>query len=289
MELGGSLLLRGSPATLIVPSEDGVVIVDPGHGRKRAKQLARIAADLGGLQAVLLTHFHTDHLAVLYDGLDNARAYAPPLDLPGVLVAVERTRATFGYPFRGGEDFLLFEARGVQAEPLPLRLPGGLVAVSLPGHTAGHTGYIAPGGVVYAGDAVFGPRVLDSYAVPYHADPCLALESLDRLASMSWGDQWLVPSHGPAVRGREAEDMIEANISRVKEAWSVIEGELGRGERTPGELAAAISARLLRGGGAKPGLLMLVETAVRGYLGCRGGEVEPLVTPRGIAFRLRRR
>ena len=285
VDLGGAYLLKGSPGTLVVPG-DPPVVVDPGHGRKRVKQLRRLLEEAAGGRdpVVVLTHHHSDHLALLYQGFEPPLVLAPQLDLPMVWDPLERTRATFGIPMDSG-PLLLFDARGVPgARPLE-EYKGGLPVEPLatPGHTAGHTAYIAEGGIVYAGDSLFGPRVLDNYAVPYHAYPCRALESLDKLAGLA-GDHTLVPGHGPPARGRDAEELVEANRRRIMEAKRLVEEAL-REPRTPGSLAVELAKRYARDPG-RPGLLLLVETAVRGYLGCMADRLEAIVTGEGVAYRL---
>ncbi|WP_062661432.1 MBL fold metallo-hydrolase [Aeropyrum camini] len=63
---GDTMLLKGSPSTLLYKHGDTVFLVDPGHGKKRAKQLSKAVEKLGGEAVAIVTHFHSDHFSTLY-------------------------------------------------------------------------------------------------------------------------------------------------------------------------------------------------------------------------------
>ncbi len=284
---GATYLLKGSPSTLFYKSGGTIYIIDPGHGKKRVKQLEKAVKELGGEPIAILTHFHSDHLATLYQGFKPKRVLAPRLDLPMVWNGRMRLHYTFGYPFNGSEDYLLFKADSVDnAVELDTAEVDPLEIVELPGHTPGQIGVATPDRILYAADSIFGNRVLDTYAVPYHADPCMARRTLEELRSMAPRLEALVPSHGPVATGYEITEMIEANIKRLDDAWNSIRELLEeKGQATVGELAYHLIQRY--SSQAKPGLAILVETAVRGFLGCHGDIVEPVVGERGIAWKLK--
>ncbi len=284
-------LLKGSPSTLFYKSQDKVYIVDPGHGKKRVKQLEKAVRELGGEPVAIVTHFHSDHLAVLYQGFEPRRVLAPRLDLPMIWNGRMRLHYTFGYPFNGDEEYLLFKAGSVPgAEELDESIVAPLEIVALPGHTPGQIGVLTPDGVLYAADSIFGSKVLDTYAVPYHADPCTARATLEEIRTIAPKLSFLVPSHGPVVSGQDIEAMIDANIKRIDDAWSTIRAILEeKGRATVGELAHELIRKYgSEGSETKPGLAILVETAVRGFLGCNGSLVEPVVTEHGVSWRLSR-
>ena len=284
----GSLLLKGSPSTLFHVDGDTVYIIDPGHGRKRAKQIRKEVEKLKASRVVaVVTHYHSDHIAGLAEGLDVDEVIAPSRDAPAIRDPLLRTSITFGLPLRSGDPLLLFKAPSVRVDTTiePGGRIGGLEILDLSGHTPGQIGVLTPSGVLYAADSLFGPRVLDTYGVPYHLDPCMAADSLRRLLDMIDGVEALVPSHGPVARGEEARRLVEANLARVEEAWDRLLGIL-REPASIGEAAAALARHY--GVEATPGLLLLLETAVRGYIACRRSEVEAVTSDRGVLWRASR-
>ncbi|WP_156315738.1 hypothetical protein [Aeropyrum camini] len=199
-----------------------------------------------------------------------------------------RLHYTFGYPFTGAEDYLLFKAKDVDnVEPLEAERIKPLRLVPLPGHTPGQTGVETPDGVLYAADSIFGERVLQAYAVPYHSNPCQALETLTSLQDMVNRLEVIVPSHGKPVKGEEAQRLLEMNIERLEDAWAALMEELSRAPAPVGLLASKLMKRY--GAEATPTLAILVETAVRGYIGCHGAELEPILESGMVKWRVRRR
>jgi glyoxylase-like metal-dependent hydrolase (beta-lactamase superfamily II) len=287
--------IRGSPATLVVRCSGDVYVVDPGHGRKRAKQLAKL---LRGSPRVVIyvTHHHSDHHAVLAEGLldtlrssgAEVRVAATRRDAPGLRDPLIRVVSTFGYPLRPDSSILPFRAPGVPVD-LEVEPPGSLgplELIPLPGHTPGQAGVIAPDGTFYAADALFGERVLERYGVPYHLDPCLALETLDDLERVLPRVEAVQPSHGPRLPSSEAAGLIEANRRAIQKLLDAVRDSVS-GEPQP---AQAVAARIARASGARaePGMLMLVEATVRGALSClhSRGLVEPVSVEGMVSWRL---
>ena len=271
-----SEIVRGSPATLIWRDGNITVVVDPGHGKKRAKQLAK---KLRGSEEVLyiVTHYHSDHLNALAEGLRRdipGRVVVPELDAPAVVDPLLRVTMTFGLPLHPESPLLSFKPLPVEPDALirPGDVVNGLRIIALPGHTPGQIGVATPDGILYAADSVFGDRVLSRYAVPYHLDPCVAMESLRTIEEYASKGYAIQPSHGPLVRGDEATSMVEANRRAVGAFLERVEECLGE-PRTLDSLA-----RCSLKGSPPPGagLALLVSTAVRGAIAClhRQGLVE---------------
>jgi glyoxylase-like metal-dependent hydrolase (beta-lactamase superfamily II) len=287
-----TFLLRGSPATLFYVDEDAVYIVDPGHGRKRAKQLSRASAELsqGRLRVVVVvTHFHSDHLGVLAEGFESNSVIASSIDAIGVTDPGVRLLLTFGYPLSPDDSMLPFTAPPVEVTSTvrPGERVGPLSTVHLPGHTPGQLGVVTPSGILYAADSLFGEVVLQRYTVPYHAEACAALETLYKLRDLATSYEHVVPSHGPPVRGSDAERLVELNIKRVEEA---LEDLLDAAE-TPLSLSEAARHLASRYGSPEdPGMMALVEAATRGLLAClrRRGLVEPVVDRGTLKWRATR-
>lgn len=216
-------LYPGSPGTLIKTTLEGAVLIDPGHGRGRHKDLKREVRKLGQeIKAQLATHSHADHIST-----------APKIDAPLFTHRFEfsiaesplnREMLTFGS--KAPEGFL------VSQFPDEVRVHAvfewgdelfGFKAIKLNGHSPGMTGFVAEdSAVVYAGDAFFGERLINAVGIPYLIDPELFKASIKELQNYAENGFLLVPSHGKAVKGEEALALLELNASRVGEVERLI-------------------------------------------------------------------
>ena len=287
---GDTYYVRGSPSTVAYDGGGALYIVDPGHGSGKLKSVQRLVRDLsrGRPVVAVITHYHSDHLELVArrPGLFTDTA-ASRIDASGVESPRLRVAATFGYPLGPDTPFLPFRAPPVRVSLLlePGQPLGPLTTVHLPGHTPGQIGVATPDGVLYAGDAVFGDRVLERYQLPYHLDPCGARESLRRLMGLDW--EVLVPGHGPVLPRGEALGLIERNIEAIDTAVARVEEAL-RGLREAG--LHEIASRVLRPGEAGgPGMYMLLEQTLRGLLACLAeqGAAEPVLGEEGLRWAYR--
>ncbi|ASJ04661.1 MBL fold metallo-hydrolase [Thermococcus barossii] len=223
-KLGDSVYLYpGSPSTLVRVSDGKAVLVDPGHGSGRHKDLRREVRKLGlEIYAQLATHGHADHIAV-----------APKIDAPLFMHRFEfsiaesplnRELLTFGS--KAPEGFLVFqfpEEVKVHAVFEWGDEPFGLRAIKLNGHSPGMTGFLdEENGLIYAGDAFFGERVIEAVGLPYLVDPELFKASIKELQNYAEKGFLLIPSHGKAVEGEEALELLSFNMKRVEEVEGLI-------------------------------------------------------------------
>lgn len=111
-KLGDSAYLYpGSPSALIRLLWDTAVIVDPGHGGGRHKDLRRELRKLGvGLKAQLATHGHADHVAVV--GKLDAPLFVHRFEFSIAESPLNREILTFGS--RAPEGFLAYSAGEVK-------------------------------------------------------------------------------------------------------------------------------------------------------------------------------
>ena len=223
-QLGDGLYLYpGSPGTMVKISGGKAVLVDPGHGSGRHKDLRREVKKLGveiGVQ--LATHGHADHISV-----------APKIGAPLFIHRFEfsiaesplnRELLTFGS--KAPKGFLVFQF------PEEVKVHAvfewgdelfGLRAVKLNGHSPGMTGFLdGENGLIYAGDSFFGERVIHSVGLPYLVDPELYKASIMELKNYAEKGHLLIPSHGKPVRGEEALELLEFNLRRVEETETLI-------------------------------------------------------------------
>jgi glyoxylase-like metal-dependent hydrolase (beta-lactamase superfamily II)/ferredoxin len=158
-------------ASWLLLRPDGNVLVD--SPRFAGPLLARLR-DLGGARTMFLTH--RDDVA------DHAR-WAEALGCERVLHARDVSAAT-----RGVERRLEGDA--------PVRLGEGLVAVPVPGHTAGSAALLADDTFLFTGDHLWGDaggRLGASQGVCWWSWEA-QLASIERLAALRF--EWILPGHG---------------------------------------------------------------------------------------------
>lgn len=156
----GSIFVR----VHLLVDDEGITLVDTGffHDFHRVKRaITALGRKPSDLKAIVLTHGHFDHTmnAAALGEWSGAKLYAP---------AGDELHVAGRYPYRGiarlcgaleemGRAVTRYRAPRVDVwfrdgDELPFW--GGLKAVSLPGHTQGHSGlYSRTKGVLFVGDA----------------------------------------------------------------------------------------------------------------------------------------
>jgi glyoxylase-like metal-dependent hydrolase (beta-lactamase superfamily II) len=196
----------------LVLTDDEVVLIDtglPGKSRKIEQAVGEARKKLGDVGAILLTHWHADHVggAAALRRRTGARTVAHAIDAPVItgagpmpLSALQQTLAKLvtGKP----EPAMVDESLSADG---PVSVPG-FSAFHTPGHTAGHVSYLLDraDGILFAGDAAAGagtkvrhtPRALN-------ADSTTARSSVAKLAGLSF--DVAVFGHGKAVTGGAVE------------------------------------------------------------------------------------
>ncbi|MFN3602408.1 MAG: MBL fold metallo-hydrolase [Dietzia sp.] len=195
---------------LRAPGSPTAVVVDPGPDDLAHAE--RIAAIVGGIELVVVTHRHGDHT----DGIDHLRTLT---DAP--VRAVQERFCRDAEPLVDGEEI---HAAGLD-----------IIVLATPGHTADSislevrpagTGFTAPADCVVLGDTILGrdSTVLDST----DGDLGDYLASLDLLAARGDGVVG-IPGHGPDVAdtARAAQVLARHRRDRLEQIVSARE-ELGR-------------------------------------------------------------
>ncbi len=249
----GVWLLPGTTNLGVIEGEDGVVAVDAGLDKEYGRRLRRALEARGwSLRQVWITHAHADH----FGGADylvrnlGAQVWAPPLEA----AVVENPLLEPLYLFAGASPLPNLRSKWLLARPAPVSgllrpdappLGGAEVGIlPLPGHSPGQVG-VAVRGVLFCADALFGPRVLETYRVPFAYDVGQQLESLERLRDRIGRDRVWVPAHGEPLRSpREQEAVLEANRAAVERAAAfVLDALPGTTEGVVARTAAALEFR----------------------------------------------
>jgi glyoxylase-like metal-dependent hydrolase (beta-lactamase superfamily II) len=204
------------PYTAFVVEQRGRrVLLDAGNGRFGAPGTGRLIANLqtvgiepGSIDAVLISHFHGDHINGLRDGdgrltfpnaklhvpapewtwwMDDARMRSAPAAMRGAFETVRRVFAPIA------ADVQRFEPGG---EVLP-----GIGSIPAFGHTPGHTGFgFEAGGhrFAYLGDVANVPALFlrhPEWAVRFDMDAETARRTRRRLLDEAVDGNWVVAGY----------------------------------------------------------------------------------------------
>jgi glyoxylase-like metal-dependent hydrolase (beta-lactamase superfamily II) len=215
--------------------DGAVTVVDcgfSGYFEQLRAALSELGRPLDAVAAVVLTHYHSDHVgsAERIRTEAGATVFAPAGDAAGVQGG--------NVPMPGGMAPNLWRPRMVRymahavrnggAKQIPveevrtygdgdvLEVPGGLRAVHTPGHTGGHCSLLAEGaGVLFAGDALATVSFLSgetgAQLLAFNEDAERARASLSRLEGLS--ASVVVVGHGVPFEGTPAEAAALARSS----------------------------------------------------------------------------
>ncbi|MDF3301267.1 MBL fold metallo-hydrolase [Streptomyces tropicalis] len=224
----GTYLVHGTHTNWIILTEgDAATLIDtgyPGDRRQLLGSLAAVGSSPEAVQAVLITHAHSDHLGsaeylraghgtpVRLHEAEVPHARRDFLDQVSVGTVLRNAWRPGVLPWvvgalrAGGTEHLPVAAPEAFPTSGPLDLPGRPVPVHTPGHTRGHTVFHLPEtGVLVSGDALVsghptsrltGPQLLPDM---FQHERSRALASLDLIEGLD-GDV-LLPGHGPVHRG----------------------------------------------------------------------------------------
>jgi endoribonuclease LACTB2 len=185
------------------------VVVDPGSGyhgelAKLRRAIWRHRGSGGGVQCVLLTHHHPDHVG-------GAAALARELGLPVAAHPESLSRLSWT---REGDTLPLKDGSNLEVDPGDL-----LRILHTPGHAPGHLCVHHPSHrTLYVGDMLAGVGTV--LIEPSEGDMAVYLDSLRRLHRLP-GLRWILPGHGPAIPFESIAQVIDHRLwreSRVLES-----------------------------------------------------------------------
>ena len=225
--------LHGGTNIGLVDAERGAVLVDTGNDKDAARRILKAAAEYGRSPiAAVLTHSNADHaggaaalasrtgMSILAPRLEAAFCADPivePSFLWGGYPPAELRGRFFMAPSCAVTPFPFPEGEAAAALDGPL---AGLFALPLGGHFFAQVGILG-GGVLFAGDAVFGAESIAKHPVFFVYDVAAFLASLDRIVAAR--PALVVPSHGSPTE--DAAALVAVNRDAV--------------QRTAGEVAAS--------------------------------------------------
>ncbi|MFL9863576.1 MBL fold metallo-hydrolase [Paraburkholderia fungorum] len=216
-------LVRGAGRTILIDGGAGGIKQWGGHLRTN---LSLAGVEASEIDTILLTHAHPDHVGGLVDtaghiAFPNAELVAHQREVEfwqddgNLSRANERARGNFAIArqvFDGYRDKLRTFDEG---EVLP-----GIRAMSLPGHTAGHSGYLLEShdqGLLVWGDIVHFPHIQierPDVSIAFDQDPSLAATTRSRLLD-------LVSSEGLLIAGMHLGELGFARIKRTSGSYGL--------------------------------------------------------------------
>jgi len=130
---------------------DRLLVVDPGEEEERI--LAAIEASGAGVEAILVTHCHFDHIGA---AAPVAKATGAPVYCPEIEVPVLADIMAF-VPWEGFGPYESYEADEIVRGGETLELAGMEIdVVFTPGHSPGHVTYAVRGEeAIFSGDVLF--------------------------------------------------------------------------------------------------------------------------------------
>lgn len=226
-EVGDDVIAVRGPDVNWTLLRDGrsFTLVDAGYPGYRAAvrdSIRHAGLDLAGLEAIVVTHAHIDHIGGV-PGLLEDRTVPVYVGAPEVAMAVgDRTESagpldvakrlwkprfvpwSVRITAAGGAGHVTVPDSIGVPDSTVLDIPGQPTVVLTPGHTSGHLclltgGALLTGDALITGHAITGRKGPQLAAAFFHTDARQAARALDRIATVDASA--IVPGHGPVWQG----------------------------------------------------------------------------------------
>lgn len=222
--LGNTYAAVGSTALLPIYklNERDIVLIDTGYAKLDRAGLVNLL-DGSGLvpKYVLCSHAHFDHTGNVRHLQERYGAKAIlSLIEAGISVNPDSYRANYVALTYGKSRELFLEEcftadRVLRETDTSLELDGRTFGIlPLPGHSAGHLGFVTPDGAAYVGDCLISQREIDGAKLPTSMFIARDLESKAYLKTTDYPVYIL--AHKEVVRREALEGLIDRNIDFIQ-------------------------------------------------------------------------
>ena len=221
--------------TYVLHGPDGAVVIDPGPALPGHLSAVLAALQAVPVQAILLTHPHLDHSALVPElkAATGAQVYGFGAAEAGRSAVMQRLAAA---GLQGGGEGVdaSFVPDVLVADGAMLALAGlQIEAVHTPGHMGGHLCF-ALGTDLFSGDHVMGWA--STLISPPDGDMSAYMASLQRLAAREWRQFW--PGHGEGIA--DPASRLAALVAHRRARETAICAALKAGPARPAALAAQL-------------------------------------------------
>lgn len=215
-----------SAATALLPvyklNDREVVLIDTGYAKLDRAALTNLIDGQGWrLRAVLCSHAHFDHTGnVRYLQEKYGAEAAISLIEAGISVNPDSYRANYvALTYGKSREIFLEECFTADRVIFPqddhIDVDGARFAVlPLPGHSAGHVGFVTPDGVAYVGDCLISQSEIDNAKLPTSMFIARDLESKESLRATDYPAY--IIAHKEIITDRAAWNaLIDSNIAFI--------------------------------------------------------------------------
>ena len=284
---------RAPTAIGVVTHGDRALLVDSGLDENLVRKvLNALAAEGVQVAAVVNTHSHADHCggnAFVCKRCPDARVYAPHYEHFFIERPDLEPYTLFGAPGPSSMRGKFLQAAPSKVDHAVTQegvrdVEGFQVRFhALPGHSVHQMG-VEVDGVLFVGDAILPPQVVEKYGLVFSVDPLEARASARRVLDVA-------PRDVVAYHGGHLEDVaaaVQAQAGHVEEAEARVLALLARGPATAEEVLVDLLDRFPPSHETIE-LHALQAATVRGYLSAmeRAGRAEAFLQERRLLWRLR--
>lgn len=187
---------------LYVLEDRSCLLIDSGASSRQGQQILNGLNEQGWtICAIINTHSHADHTGGNRCLQENTGC---PIYASAIEAALIEHPLLTPYTLYGG-----FPPKVLQGKffmPQPSRVTECVAAgkwlfkekefdiLDLAGHTLGHIGIRTPDDIVFAGDSLIAPEILEENPFLYLADPARQFATLEKFSAMAW--PWVYLAHG---------------------------------------------------------------------------------------------
>jgi glyoxylase-like metal-dependent hydrolase (beta-lactamase superfamily II) len=202
-------LFPGRTNIMFIKSQE--IMIDTGISEDALrKALSDVASENIDVKLVINTHHHIDHVGGNSYVVKKTNATVAMNKIEKFLLqnTLISSLLDLGYPLVEGSITYIVE----NLEDIDFM--DGIKVISLSGHSPGMIGFIHDD-IVLISDLFFSTDILSKYVIPFHIDVEKTLMKLNEAKSIIRDKLYVVPSHRPVMNSSLADDVIEANISRI--------------------------------------------------------------------------